>query len=110
MEDLRRILPEKKRHIRWNGLACQLDDLAGQTSAILERASIAVGAVVSDGREEGVEEVALFTMSVKSHGPAGGVKDETYMSVVNLNDIKPCLERALKSSDPRNLEVLDILQ
>jgi len=38
------------------------------------------------------------------------VENVTYVSIVNLNYIKPCLECTLKSSYPRNLEVLDILQ
>jgi len=59
-----------------------------------------------------VEEVALCSMSVMAEVPRHSSLSQrkAYVSIMNLNDIEPSLESTLKSSDPRNLEVLNILQ
>ena len=91
-------------------MTCQLDKLTGQACAVLKGASVAVGTLVSNRGKEGVEEVALFTSLAMSRGPAVAVQNETYVSIVNLNDIKARLQRTLQTSNPRNLEVFNILQ
>lgn len=51
---------QKQRHVLWDGLTRELDNLEGEADAVFEAATVLVGAVVGYGGDEGVEEVTLF--------------------------------------------------
>lgn len=82
--------PEEERHLLGDGGADCANDFLRETSAIGEGAAVSVGALVGEGREELVHEVAV--------------------RAVELNHVEAGSDCALGRSSEGAYHVLDILQ